>query len=441
MTVATVTRHVYTPRGSARRLFSERCDEVVLDGPVGTGKTRACLEKMHLVCLSRPNVRALIVRQTFRSIRASALKTYQEHVAKEWLADGSVHIYGGTIPQQVQYLRNGSTIDIAGMDQPTRIMSTEYDLIYAMEATELTEGGWIVLTSRARGTALSYRQVMGDCNPAHDKHWLNLRSMSGKCKMMPTYHRDNPVYFNDDGTMTPKGVEYMRKLDNMTGIWRKRYRDGLWVGAEGIIFDNFQPAVHVIDRFDIPTEWPRYWTVDFGYTNPFVLQCWAEDPDGRLFMYREIYHTGRRVEQHARTILDLVTDGEGRWKEPKPSAIICDHDPGAQADLHHTLQRHLGLGTTNARKSVAAGLQAVHSRLKVLPDGKARLYFLKDSLVATDNKLVEQGRPTCTVEEIGGYVWAPTKDAPVKENDHGCDATRYMVAHKDLNEPFSWGWV
>ncbi|MFA1538591.1 hypothetical protein [Actinomadura monticuli] len=87
-----------------------------------------------------------------------------------------------------------------------------------------------------------------------------------------------------------------------------RLRDGIWAAVEGIIFENFDEAVHVVDRFPVPEGWTRYWTVDFGYVHAFVLQCWAQDGDGRLYLYREIYRTGRRLEDHARQILELVTD-------------------------------------------------------------------------------------------------------------------------------------
>jgi len=55
-----------------------------------------------------------------------------------------------------------------------------------------------------------------------------------------------------------------------------------------------------------------------------------------------------------------------------------------------------------------------------------------------DQSLVDRRKPTCTVEELPGYIWAEQKtvgspkDEPLKENDHGVDALRYMVAHLDL---------
>jgi phage terminase large subunit len=54
--------------------------------------------------------------------------------------------------------------------------------------------------------------------------------------------------------------------------------------------------------------------------------------------------------------------------------------------------------------------------------------------VYRDPELVEAHKPTCTAEELPGYVWADfkTKEQPVKEQDDGCDALRYMVAQRDL---------
>jgi phage terminase large subunit len=51
-----------------------------------------------------------------------------------------------------------------------------------------------------------------------------------------------------------------------------------------------------------------------------------------------------------------------------------------------------------------------------------------------DSELEEAGRPTCTIDELPGYVWADkkTKEEPVKEDDHGADAMRYIVAQREL---------
>src|SRR5690606_39356142 len=67
------------------------------------------------------------------------------------------------------------------------------------------------------------------------------------------------------------------------------------------------------------------------------------------------------------------------------------------------------------------------------------LFFVRGALVERDPELEGARRPTCTVEEIPGYIWSRSrdgreKDQPVKADDHGMDAMRYMVAHRDLAE-------
>jgi hypothetical protein len=42
----TVVTHRYRPAGSARELFHCRESEVLLSGAAGTGKSRACLERL-----------------------------------------------------------------------------------------------------------------------------------------------------------------------------------------------------------------------------------------------------------------------------------------------------------------------------------------------------------------------------------------------------------
>jgi hypothetical protein len=194
-----------------------------------------------------------------------------------------------------------------------------------------------------------------------------------------------------------------------------------------LVYEDFDPAVHVVDRFDIPEAWPRYLAVRFGFVAPFTAQWWAEDPDGALWMYREIYGTGRLVEEHAETILRLSRG------EPAFTALIADHD----AEDRPTLQRHLGMGSTAAKKSVSDGVQAFASRLKA-----QRLFLLRDSLVERDRTLAAAELPTCLAEEIPGYVWAPGKESPVEEHDAGCTAARYLVASKDLRKRAGTrGWI
>lgn len=445
--------HRYDPRGAARDVLHCRAGEVLLSGPAGTGKSRACLEKLHLMAMLNPGMRGLIVRKVSRSLATTALDTWRKFVVREWLETGLVKYYGGSSvePPQYRYVENGSTIMIGGMDSADKIMSSEYDVIYVQEATELTITDWEALTTRLRNWVVSFQQLMADCNPSAETHFLKQRCNAGTTTILWSKHTDNPRLYGDDGQLTEAGAAYMATLDRLTGVRRLRLRDGIWASAEGLVYERWDDSVHLIDPFDIPDDWPRVWSVDFGHTNPFVCQCWATDPDGRLILEWEIYYSKRLVEEHAETIarhcmVDPVRVGDGpwvgTWKRPRPQAIVCDHDAEGRA----TLTKHLGISTRAAIKRVRDGFEAVDSRMMPAGDGRPRLMLMRDACVERDPSLVAKALPTCTAEEFPSYVWAqtpgrPPKEEPVKENDHGMDAMRYRVADVDLKGRPNVRWM
>jgi hypothetical protein len=469
VTAPAVLEHTYSPRGTAKTVLECRASEVLMAGPAGTGKSRACLEKLHFVALAKPGVRLLMLRKTLKSLTTSGLVTYQKHVAAESIAAGHVKWFGGSTREPAAWkYANGSVLVVGGLDDPQKVMSTEYDIIFIQEANQVTLDDWESCTSRLRNGVLSYQQLIADCNPDTEHHWLKKRCDEGTTVMLEARHWENPVYYNDDGTPTEKGLAYVEgTLKNLTGVRRMRLFEGKWVSAEGTIYEGWDNPTHhiawnattpagapIFPEKKIPDSWTRWWAVDFGFTNPLVLQCWAEDPDGRLYLYRELYRTQRLVEDHALDILLIVTRivdekrlpkrsvlraedvledvraGLREWTEPKPRAIICDHD----AEDRATLERKIGLGTSAADKRVKTGIEAVQSRLKVTGDGRPRLYILEDALVERDTALDDRKLPCSTVEELPGYVWADkkAKEEPVKENDHGCDALRYIVMERDF---------
>ena len=408
--------------------------------------------------LLNPGARGLICRKTATSLSSTALVTWRKFVVAEALSSGDVHYYGGSAQEPASYrYRNGSTVVIGGLDKIEKIMSSEYDMVYVQEATDLTENDWESITTRLRNWQVSFQQLLADCNPSHPTHWLKTRCDNGQTVMLQSTHEDNPILFAN-GHMTERGLAYLSKLDRLTGVRHQRLRLGNWVAAEGVIYEEFGD-VHMLsgipeewrkgealDHAGIPIAWRRYWAVDFGFTNPFTLQCWAEDGDGRLYLYREIYYTRRTVDQHARTIMrcvapDSTWDAQGnwagRWREPQPVSITCDHD----AEGRVVFERETGLSTSPAHKAVTEGIQATQVRLRDAGDGRPRLYILRDTLVEKDPDLEDASKPTCLYEEIPGYVWARGKatarkdeepEEPKKEDDHGCDAMRYVVAERDF---------
>jgi phage terminase large subunit len=420
-------------RGPMRELF-RTTDSCLISAAAGTGKTFQTLFWLHMMMLKYPGTKALVVRKTAKSLTGTTLATLREKVAREAMEQQLVRFYGGSSaePPAFRY-KNGSRILIGGLDDPQRIMGAEVSIIVIDEAIETIPRDIDMLRTRLRGagpTAYPHYRMVLLTNPGPPSH--HLRTTEG-LRVAYSTHRDNPALWDRERQeWTSEGDRYLAELRSLTGVQRARLLEGKWVAAEGVIWSEFDEAVHVIPRFDIPEHWTRWWAVDFGYVHPFAAQWWAEDPDGRLYLYREILMTKRLVEDHAAQMIAAVTDSDGAWTEPKPRAILTDH----AAEDRATLEKHLGLKTKPAKKTVTDGLQAVSSRLRVADDGKPRLYLMSGSLLEVDSELEEAGHPTSLAAEIPGYVWADhkTKEVPVKEHDDASDALRYIVAHRDLRK-------
>jgi len=408
-------------------LYESEAPEVIISGSAGTGKSRSCLEKMNEAAWRYPGMRGLIVRKTRDSLSESGLQTFERFVLED---DDHIHQNIQRRMRQSYRYPNGSEIVIGGMNKVERIMSTEYDLIFVQEAIELTEEDWETLTTRLRNAQMPYQQILGDTNPAQPTHWLKARCDQGRTQLLESRHEDNPTLWDIvKQEWTNRGIDYIAILDNLTGARRLRLRFGQWVQAEGVVYEDWDPAVHLVDRFKIPADWRRFRVIDFGFTNAMVCQWWALDPDGRAYMYREIYHTQRTVKVHSAQINELS-------KGENIEATICDHDAEDRATLAEN-----GIRSVNARKNVRPGIQKVQERLKKAGDGRPRLFIMRDSLVEVDQSLVEAKKPFCTEQEMNGYIWElpregrAAKEQPVKVDDHGMDDLRYFVMHIDGPRP------
>lgn len=431
---------------------------------VVTHNSVSALLKIHFLCSHIPGIRALICRKTRESLTETGLVTFEEKVVPE--GHPILRSGGQRRLRQAYHYPNGSQIVVGGLDKPGKVMSAEYDIAFVQECIELAEGDWEAISTRLRNGKLPYQQLLGDTNPDSPTHWLYKRCAEKRCLMLHSRHEDNPAYYDSKGRQwTPAGLRYLARLNALTGPRKARLRDGRWVQAEGVVYEGWDAALHLVDRRewfggDPPWEWSRYWSVDFGFVHPFVWQAWAEDPDGRLFRYREIYQTKLLVVDAAKRIKELheeevktarawarkkyLREGEPPTPGPareralieldqrvssslRPRKIICDHDAGDRA----TLERELQMPTVAAKKDIRTGIQEVAARLKAAEDGRPRLFLVRDSLDARDPLLKEAGLPMSTEEEIDSYIWdtrggRKKGEIPVDKDNHGMDLLRYV---------------
>ena len=299
----------YRPWGHAIDVIGNEERELVVSGPAGTGKSRACLEKLHFCCRMYPGTRALIVRETRNSLSETGLETFENHVLG---MDHPMVLDGPKRPWRSSYrYPNGSQINIGGMDKPGRVLSSEYSLIYWQQAEEGGLWGYETLLTRLRGTGMPFRQMLCCCNPEAPTHWLKQRCDAGAATLIDTDHRDNPVLWDSEaGDWTEFGEEYIATLDRLTGSRQLRLRWGKWVVPEGAIYSVFEEERHKVKAFSIPLLWPRIVAVD--PIGAYIGALWlAFDPTSHVLnVYREYLEPyGIPTRQHVRNILRL-SEGE-----------------------------------------------------------------------------------------------------------------------------------
>jgi phage terminase large subunit-like protein len=417
----------YRPYGAALRAWKSGRREVLLAGPANTGKSRAALEKLHLAAKKYKGMRGLMLRKIRKDLTRSAMVTYEQKVLPQgWL--GSLIRFNVT-DQQYEY-PNGSIIAVSGLDDPQRVMSSEWDLIFFQEAIEGRENDWESLTIRLRWHHMPYQQIIGDCNPSYPTHWLKARCDRKATLMLESRHEDNP-------SITP---EDMAALDALTGVRKLRFRKGIWAAAEGVVYDEWDPRIHVVSREQLK-DWSVFYAdgslnrqvirhivggADWGYTNPGVLHIYGMDADGRLIVLREIYRTHRTIDW-------WIEQGQALDQEFHVERWIADPSrPDYIAQFNGA-----GLPTEGAVNDIALGVGFLRTRLRVAHDGRPRFFVYEYALQERDEALVELHKPTGFQTEVDMYVWAepkenrPLKEEPVDDFNHALDVARYVSATLD----------
>lgn len=415
-------------RGVALQAFTDQSPEIILSGPAGTGKSFAILWKLHYLCATNKNVRALIVRKTRESLTESALVTFENQVLG---GDSEISNGAARDTRKVYRYPTGSEIIVAGLvqsrqDQRAKIMSTEYDIIYPQEAIELTLNDWEQLTTRLRNGRLPYQQIIGDTNPDSPSHWIWSRGMSGRTKLLNSRHEDNPR-LHDGKDWTDYGREYLTRLDRLTGVMRARFRDGQWVQASGLVYGDVwidgADDGNVTERAEyVPDGGPILWAVDDGYSagsaadtrgidpitghyvadaHPRVILFCQQRNDGQIIVFDESYACLKLSDQH---IKDAIAAGY-----PEPEFIV--HGPGA-AEIRGRFYE-AGITPRQSTAKVDESIKELRGALAADVNGWRRVLV----------------HPRCRHlrAEMAAYVCEPGTESPVKQFDHGPDALRGLI--------------
>lgn len=243
-----------------------------------------------------------------------------------------------------------------------------------------------------------------NCNPESPYHWfkLNWLDKTGEKNLLHLHFT-----MDDNPSLSEKIKNRYRSM--YTGVFFKRYILGLWVMAEGVIYDMFDQDKHVIEPAAIPAIQPHtyYVSCDYGTQNATVFHLWGKGADGTWYCIREYYYSGRDADVQ-KTDTEYADDLE-KWLEGiKPQKIVVD--PSAASFIAELKKR--GHSIKKANNDVLDGIRFFAS---LLLNGSVKF----------------SSECTMTLREFSSYVWDAKasergEDKPVKVFDHAMDSIRYF---------------
>ena len=430
------TRPFVTPPGSpAQRLMYCRDLVIMADGPTGSGKTRPALEKAYYCASHWPKTRVLLLRKAKAHASTTIQTTWTTQVVPE--GDPSAVLTSRNYRSPAYLFPNGSEVSVDGMydggGYNQAVMGTEWDLIIADEATHFSEDDAQRLIGRLNRIAptpdrIPFNQIILPCNPDAPQHWLWRWHLAGRLTRIASRLEDNPVFHDGQG-WTPQGRKYLATVDRYTGVMRDRNRFGKWVGAEGMIYDEWDESVHVIEELAPGVmEWEMVRAIDFGYVDAFVCQWWAIDRSTKaMILVRELV-------RHKTEIDVLAQEVNQHSKGFNIRFTVADHaDAMGRAMLAKYGIPTQGCDKPKAGQGWAEHFEPIKQRLRPGSNRESRLYVYRKALIDRDPRLADRGIPIGLIEEIPSYAWLPPKEGrapkeePVGINDHSMAAMRYGV--------------
>ena len=243
-----------------------------------------------------------------------------------------------------------------------------------------------------------------NCNPESPYHWFKLNWLD-KADEKNLLHLHFTM--DDNPSLSEKIKNRYRSM--YSGVFFKRYILGLWVMAEGVIYDMFDLDKHVVDPADIPAIQPNsyYVSCDYGTQNATVFHLWGKGIDGVWYCIREYYYSGRDAAVQ-KTDTEYADDME-KWLDGiKPQKIVVD--PSAASFIAELKKRKFSI--KKAKNDVLDGIR-----------------FFASLLMNCSVKFSSECK--MTLREFSSYVWDAKasehgEDKPVKVFDHAMDSIRYF---------------
>lgn len=328
--------------------------EVVYGGARGGGKTDAALGDWALHARKyAEHAKGLFVRRTRVALEPTIERAKQifTPLGAVWQEQKSRFVWPNGAILYFRYLERDADAD--------HYQGHDYTRVYVEELTQFPSPGPVdKLKATLRSAAGVPTGFRATCNPGGPGHtWVKARYIDPgpftivretfknpfdgsvielSRVFIPAKLSDNPLLLRNDPL-------YVAKLQTSGSAQLvKAWLDGDWSIIEGAFFDNWSEARNVVRPFEVPAEWLRIRSMDWGSAKPFSVGWWAvcsDDgeyggkriPRGALVRYREWYGSTGKPNEGLKLTAEAVGQGiKAREGQEKPSVTVLD--PAAFAE-------------------------------------------------------------------------------------------------------------
>jgi len=413
--------------------------EVLYGGAAGGGKSYAMLADP-LRYMGHPSFSGLLLRHTTEELRELIFKSQELYPQiwpgikwserkMQWVAPSGARLWMSYLDRDEDVARyQGLAFSWIGFDELTqwaspfawnymrsRLRSTAPDLPIYMRATTNPGGrghSWVkkmfidpAVPNRAfNATDIETGQPM--LYPeGHSKEGDALF----RRKFIPAILADNP-YLSESG-------DYEAMLLSLPEQQRRQLLNGDWDIKEGAAFTEFNREIHVVEPFNIPSNWVKFRACDYGYGSYSAVVWFAVAPDEQLIIYRELYVSKVLAADLADMILDIEQeDGTIKYGVLDSSLWHKRGDTGPSLAEQMIMKGCRWRPSDRSKGSRISGKNEIHRRLQVDEFTEAPRLVLFSNCVNLISQL-----PAVPLDKNN------PEDVDTKSEDHLYDALRYGV--------------
>ncbi|HCL55458.1 MAG TPA: PBSX family phage terminase large subunit [Spirochaetia bacterium] len=364
----------------------------ICEGAVRSGKTTVLLWLFinHIHQFKNQKKKFIITGYTIGTVKKNVL-------------DEMTAIFGidTTLNQQNEFQLFGNKIVCFGTDKADSYKAIKGLTAYGWLGNEMTEQHKTAVDQCFKRISGLGARVFWDTNPSYPKHQIKTEyidrsgeKLSDGRIWLKSWH-----FIMDDNIFLSEEYKESLKKSIPKGHLYDRDVLGLWVSAEGMIYKDFNPDIHVIDIDSTVINRIKevFLGVDWGFEHHGVINVIGRDDDGAFYLLEEIAEREKTIDWW----IEIKNRVIGRYYRQWTGLSFCD-----SARPEYVMQ----FGGLEAKKEVVEGISFVSSLFS-----KNRIFISRNA------KRI--------LSEIYEYQWneKALKEEPVKNNDDSLDALRYGV--------------